>query len=270
MAPQPRITACKCPGAFAWTASREHGTGQKIELPFPLQRAQYLQPVQTPAVSFPRRGATHHSCKDKAGARRSLLAAWPHRTLHRGHGGGAGSASIVPLLAAGSEGRLLPACAWAAAAWQPDTGTCAPPLLLARAVSSHLAASLSVRRAEGPENTRVIQVHLLVSHLRWRRSWSDVAAVVSSSVHSLWSLHIAATRPPGDTPKGLCHLAGPPNGQRRAKGTLQAGAYKQEVTTKNEALNAVVPGQSNLGVGAGFFQKHQVCHCSLSNLSVSP
>lgn len=132
----------------------------------------------------------------------TMLAAWPHRTLHRGRAGGAGSASIVPPLAAGSAGRSLPACAWAAAAWQPDTGTRAPPLLPARAVSSHLAASLSVRRAEGPENTGVIQVHLLASHLRWRRSWSDVAAVASSSVHSLWSLHIAATRPPGDTPGG--------------------------------------------------------------------
>lgn len=202
MAPQPRSAACKCPGAFAWTASREHGIGEKINLLFPLQRAQYLQPGQTPAVSFPRRGATHHSCRGKAGARRSLLAAWPHRTLHRGRGGGAGSASIVPPLAAGSAGRSLPACAWAAASWQPDTGTHAPPLLPARAVSSHLAALLSVRRAEGPENTGVIQVHLLASHLRWRRSWSDVAAVASSSVHSLWSLHIAATRPPGDTPGG--------------------------------------------------------------------
>ncbi|EOB02717.1 hypothetical protein Anapl_01607 [Anas platyrhynchos] len=39
-------------------------------------------------------------------------------------------------------------------------------------------------------------------HPKWRRSWSDVADVASSSVHSLWSLHIAATRPPGDTPGG--------------------------------------------------------------------
>jgi len=35
----------------------------------------------------------------------------------------------------------------------------------------------------------------------------------------------------------------------------------------NEALNTVVPGQSNLGGHAGFFQKHQCCRSATAAFS---